>query len=187
MRKLVPLAVVLGLMTVWPHPHPVVSGQTVAIFPLSIKGKSYQPGVSFGLKAPSGKLNDKTIAATLQGTLADFAATYLDLDPGGKFYVYFDGRDDFGLGTFRVATNTNGVNTTTLNASISPEGLFWATGKYTMPVIGQDADVFMTGKISFIKGTFNPKKITGTLNFMFTKAGFNEVFTVKFKTLAPVV
>lgn len=190
MRKLAPLVVVLGLMAVWPQPHPVLSGGATTIFPLSIKGKTYQPAVSFGGKAPSGKLNDKVIAATLQGTLADFASTFLDLDPSGRFFVYFDGRNANGTGVFRVATHANGVDTTSMNASITPEGLFWAVGKYTMPVVGQDADIFMTGKITFVKGTFTPKKITGVFNFMFIGTGMaptNETFTMKFKTLPPVI
>lgn len=187
MRKLAPLVVVLGLMAVWPQPRPVMSGGATTIFPLSIKGKTYQPAANFGGKSPSGKLNDKVIAATLQGSLPDFAATYLDLDPSGRFFVYFDGRNANGTGVFRVATNSTGANTTTMNASITPDGLFWAVGKYTMPVIGGEADINMTGKITFVKGTFTPKKIKGVFNFMFLGSGFNETFTMKFKTLPPLV
>jgi hypothetical protein len=190
MRKLVPLVLLLVVAAVWFRPEPVVSGSAaVAIFPLSIKGKTYQPAVTFGgpgAKSPIGKLNDKVIAQVLQGTLPDFAADYLDLDPSGRFFVYFDGRGSNGIGTFRVATNPNGIDTTTMDASITNDGFFWAVGKYTMPVIGGQADINMTGKMTFVKGTYTPKKITGVFNFRFVGGFFNETFTMKFKTLAPV-
>lgn len=187
MRKLIALALLLAVAALWSRPEPVVSAANTVVFPLSIKGKTYQPDVFLGpgVKGPVGKLSDKVIAQVLQGTLADFAAQFMDLDPSGRFFLYFDGRGSDGVTPFRIATNANGSDTTDMEGLVTSDGFMWAVGAYTLPMMGEDCPINMTGKISWEKGTFTPKKVTGVFNLLCF--GIGETFTIKFKTLKPVV
>jgi hypothetical protein len=187
MKKLVVFALLLAVAAFWFRPEPVVSGGNTVVFPLSIKGKTYQPDVFLGpgVKGPVGKLNDKVIAQVLQGVLPDFAAQYMDLDPSGRFFLFFDGRGSDGTTIFRVATNSSGADSTVMNGLVTSDGFMWAVGEYDLPLLPEQCPINMTGKISFEKGSFTPKKITGTFNLLCF--GIGETFTIKFKTLKPVV
>src|SRR5258705_4393942 len=95
----------------WQKPYTAQGGGTF-VFELSIKGKTNQTDIAFppGSKDIIGKVNDKILASVLRGEILpghsalDFATDYLHLDPGGKFYLLYDGRD-----TWRIATNPVGT------------------------------------------------------------------------------
>lgn len=191
MRKLVVFLVVVLVYSVWLRPAPVQSVGASTVFPLSIGGKAVQTDIAFGpgFKPIAGKVNDKVISAILRGeNTSDYSVSFLDIlnhDGSGRFYLYFDGRNANGSVTMRVGTNPNGTLTTALTGAVTQDGTFWIAGKYDLPMIGPLADAFAVGKVKFAKGTFEPLKITGTLHFVSNAIG--EGFTVKFKTLKPVV
>lgn len=186
--------IVLVVLTVgvwsWRTPRPAQGvGQSV-VFPLSVSGKTVQTDIAFGpgFKPTRGKVNDKIVGAILRGeNTTDYSVDFVDLlnsDGTGRFYLYFDGRGVDGSTTMRVATNPSGNMATTLEGAVTQDGEFWIAGKYSAPVIGTIADTFVTGKMKFAKGTFNPLKISGTVHFVSNAIG--EGFTLKFKTLAPL-
>jgi len=182
MRKTL-FALVLILVSGWLSipTRPAQSGANTFVFALSVKGKTNQTDIAFppGAKDIVGKVNDKILAGVLQGAIPDFAADFLQLDPGGKFYLLYDGRDQW-----RVATNPNGTGAvTTLHGQTSVQGLFWMAGKVGVPMVGPDADAVAVGKLKFAKGTFNPTKISGVVHFVSEDVG--EAFTLKFKTVGP--
>jgi hypothetical protein len=76
----------------------------------------------------------------------------IETDPLGKAYIYFDGLD-----TWRLATNSNAMNTTTLTGVVDGVGGFQMSGKHIL----SQTTFFLTGKVFFAKGTFNPTKIIG--------------------------
>lgn len=189
-RLVVPLLIVL-IYSVWLRPAPVQSGGGTSIFPLSINGKAIQTDIALGpgFKPIPGKVNDKIIAAILRGeNTSDYSVSFLDVlnhDGSGRFYLFFDGRQNDGSVTMRVATNPSGTLAASLTGAVTQDGTFWIAGKYDLPMVGPLADAFATGKVKFAKGTFEPVKITGTLHFVSNAIG--EGFTVKFKTLKPAV
>lgn len=184
MRKT--LVALVAVITVaawsWYAPRPVQSTNNSVVFQLSIKGKTNQTDIAFpaGSKDIVGKVNDKILAAVLQGALPDFAAQFLQLDPAGRFYLIYDSRD-----TWRVATNPSGSGAavTILNGQTSVQGAFWMAGKVGFPMAGPDADAFAVGKLKFAKGTFTPTKISGVVHFVSKDIG--ECFSLKFKTVGP--
>lgn len=137
------------------------AGTAIAVFELKMSGKSWQTGVVLnpGVKPPIGKVTNKDIAAVLKEELPDFAADYLDLDPGGRFYLFYDTKS-----SWRVATNSAGTNATTLHGQVANDGVFWMAGSYDFA--GAGGDVFVTGKVTFKKGTFEPKKVKGKMYFV---------------------
>jgi hypothetical protein len=161
----------------WLQSPGVVAGTTF-VFPLSIKGKSWQTDVILnpGVKPPIGKVNDKAIAGVLQETLPDFAAQFLDLDPDGRFFLLYDGKE-----SWRVATNTGGTLATTLTGKVANDGTFWMSGTYSAPMGGAMGSFFATGKVKFVKGTFDPKKVSGALYFV--SDAMSTGLTLKFKTV----
>ncbi len=179
MRKTALVVLVLTALWSWRTPHPAQGVGNTFVFPLSVKGKTNQTDVDLppGSKDVQGKVNDKILTAVLQGTLPDFAAQYLQLDPGGKFYLLYDGRD-----SWRVATNPGGSGVvTTLHGQTSAQGSFWMAGQVSFPMMGPIADGFAVGKLKFAKGTFNPTKISGVVHFVSKDIG--ECFTLKFKSV----
>ena len=78
----------------------------------------------------------------------------VETDAGGKVYIYYDG-----LTSWRIATNPNAMNTTTLTGLVDGVGGFQMSGKHTL----SDTTFFLTGKVIFAKGTLNPTKITGKI------------------------
>lgn len=126
------------------------------VFELKIDGKSYDTGAILnpGVKPPIGKISTGKIADVLKGMLPDYASDFVDLDGGGKFYLYYDGKDQW-----RVATNPNGMDTTLLQGQVANDGTFFMAGKYTLFMA--NADCFVKGKVTFKKGTFEPTKIKG--------------------------
>lgn len=186
MRKLlVPLLVVIAC-TVWLRPHRVEGvGQSV-VFPLSLSGKVVQTDIALGpgFKPKAHKVNDKILGAILRGDdTTDYSVQFLDIlhsDGTGRFYVYFDGRGADGSLILRVGTNPSGTMTTSLQGAVTQDGVFAVAGKYELPMLGPLADVFVTGKMKFAKGTFDPVKISGTVQFV--SAAIGEIFALKFKT-----
>lgn len=191
MRKLLVPLVVLVIYSAWLRPAPVQSVGASTVFPLSVSGKAVQTDIAFGpgFKPKPGKVNDKIVGAILRGeNTSDYSVSFVDLlnsDGSGRFYLYFDGRGVNGSVTMRVGTNPNGTLTTSLTGAVTQDGLFWIAGHYDVPMMGTIADVFATGKVKFAKGTFDPLKITGVVHFVSNAIG--EGFTLKFKTLPPVL
>lgn len=146
------------------------------VFELSMKGKSWDTGVILnpGVKPPIGKVTTKKIMETLIGDLPDYAADFLDLDPDGKFYLYYDSKSQW-----RVATNPDGNDTTTLRGQVANDGAFWMAGTYDMFM--SDADVFVTGKVKFKQGTFEPTKITG--KFYLVSEAITSALDLKIETV----
>jgi hypothetical protein len=188
MRKLLVslFAMLLVLCVSWLRPHGVGSVVGTVVFPVSVSGKAIQTDIAVGpgFKPRPGKVNDKILGAILRGeNTSDYSVQFLDIlhgDGTGRFYLYFDGRGANGSLTIRVGTNPNGTMTTALQGAVTQDGVFAVAGKYDLPVIGPLADAFVVGKVKFAKGTFDPVKITGTVQFVSTAIG--EVFTLKFKT-----
>ncbi|MCC6764763.1 MAG: hypothetical protein IT293_08880 [Deltaproteobacteria bacterium] len=187
MRKLLTALLLVLSYSIWFRPEPAQSVGPSFVFPLSIKGKAVQTDIAVGpgFKPARGKVNDKILAAILRGENAtDYSVQFLDVlghDGSGRFYLFFDGRGMDGSLTLRVATNPNGNLAASLTGAITQDGEFWVAGKYDLPLIGPLADVFAQGKVKFVKGTFNPAKISGVLHFVSNAIG--EGFTVKFKTV----
>lgn len=163
---------------------PVKAGTTGGgvVFELSISGKTTQTDVILnpGVKPIQGPVNDKVISETLRGILPDFAAQYLHVDPQGtgKFYLYFDG-----LTSWRVASNPNGDNAVTLTGRVDNIGNFILFGDYNFAIQGVTPPAFqicVIGKATFVKGTYTPTKVTGTIYGQSELAG--EMFTLKFKS-----
>jgi hypothetical protein len=167
----------------WLRPGRVEGGNGTLVFPLSVRGVALQTDIDAGpgFKPNPGKINDKTVGAVLRGELPDFAADFLDLDPDGRFYLYFDGRQSDGSTSWRIATNPDGKSTTTFTGAMTQDGFFWLSGEYVLPTLmGEVGDVFLFGKATFAKDTFTPTKIGGTC--VFVSSAIGEAFTVKFKT-----
>jgi hypothetical protein len=114
----------------------------------------------------------------LQGTLADFADDYVDLDPGGKFYLYWLDRENW-----QVGTNPNGQNLSDMVGAAGSDGLFWFAGDYDIPMVGGLGKAFAVGKVKYVKGTDDPAKISGTLYFVSGSDGITTAMTLKFKTV----
>ena len=187
MRKLFGF-VAIALLCVWSsHARHAEGVGASFVFPVSLSGSVRQTDIDFGagFKVKPNKVNDKIIGAILRGeNTTDFSVQFLDIlhsDPSGRFFVYFDGRNNDGSTTFRVGTNPNGVMTTTLQGAMTQDGVFAIAGKYDLPMVGPLADAFVDGKVKFKKDTFEPTKITGVVHFV--SAAIGEVFTVKFKTV----
>lgn len=191
MRKLVVilLALLAGTFGLKPRQS---EGIVSLVFPLSISGKAWQTDLAVppGFKVKAGKVNDKILATVLQGlplpgkTFLDFATDFLNLDQGGKFYLYFDGREADGRTTWRVATNPNGLLTTTLQGVMTPDGIAFLSGTYQPPLLGPIGSCFVVAKTKFAKGTFNPEKISGTCHCLLSSSPvIGEGFSVKFKTV----
>jgi len=188
MRKiLVVVVLVLFVSVLWMQPRRSEGVGPSFIFPLSVSGTIRETDLAFGpgTKITAFKVNDKNLGAILRGeNTEDASVPFLDIlhsDPSGRFFVYFDGRNADGSTTWRFATNPNGVMTTTGHGAITQDGFFWLAGTYDLPMLGPLADAFAQGRVKFAKGTFEPVKISGTLNFVSAAAGHS--FTVKFKTV----
>jgi len=188
MRKSWLVVAALVLLAVWSSrsPQPAGGGPSTVVFPLKVSGKSWQPqivGVP-GKKIGNANVKEKNLRAVILGTLADFAADYLDLDPSGRFFLYYD--DNL---TWRVATNSSGDDTTTLNGQVSNDGVAWMFGTYTLPLAAGDGDVFVFAKVKFEKGhpfaVYVPKSVKGVLYFSSTD--INTGLVMKFKTEKPLV
>lgn len=151
------------------------------VFELSISGKTWQTGVILnpGVKPPIGKVTNDILAKVLKGELDDYASDFLDLDAGGRFFLYYDGKS-----TWRVATNSSGaMPITTLEGQVANDGQFWMAADYDLPMIGPELSCFATGKVKFQKGSFVPKSISGKLYLV-----GDEITTganLKFKTKGP--
>lgn len=182
MRKIVLVLVALVLVFGWLSRRPEPARSSTVAFPLKLNGTSWQPQVLGvpGKKLGTGKVKDKNITAVLQGTLPDFAADFLDLDPSGKFFLFFDN-----LSSWRVATNDAGSNATTLQGAVSNDGVFWMFGSYDLPMMpGAMGKIFVTGKVKFQKGSFAPAKVSGT--FYFLSDPIDTGLILKFKTDKPL-
>ncbi len=187
MRKIGFFLLCLVALFVWSSrsPAPVQSAGGTVVFPLKLSGKSWQPQVIGvpGKKVGLGKVRDKNIIAVLQDTLPDFAKDFLDLDPSGRFFLYYDSQT-----SWRVATNPDGNDTTMLHGQTSNDGIAWMFGEYTLPLAAGTGDVFVTGKVKFFKadpGNYMPKSVKGV--FYFSSPDINTGLILKFKTLKPVV
>ena len=185
MRK---LAAVLVLITAvfawsWHRPKSARSAVQSQIFPLKVDGKSWQPAIVGipGKPLGVGPVKDKKTMQILQGILPDFATDYLDLDPSGRFFLYYDSQTQW-----RAATNPNGTDTTTLTGHVSNDGQAWMFGQYVAN--GSTSQIFVTGKVKFEKadvGVYIPKSVKGQVFFL-SDDNLDTGMNLKFKTLAPV-
>jgi hypothetical protein len=186
-RKLIAvLVVIVGVFAwSWLGPKPAKSAVQATVFPLKVDGKSWQPAIVGipGKAIGTGPVKDKKTAEILQGILPDFATAYLDLDPSGKFYLFYDSQT-----SWRAATNPNGDDATTLTGQISNDGQVWMFGTYQLPMGAGTADIFVTGKVKYEKagvGIYIPKSVKGQV--FFSSAAINTGMNLKFKTLPPLV
>jgi len=126
------------------------------VFELTMKGKSWDTGVILnpGVKPPIGEVTTAKIRDVLKGVLPDYAEDFLDLDAGGKFYLFYDSKSQW-----RVATNPEGDDATILRGQVANDGTFWMAGNYSLFMA--NADVFVQGKVTFKNNTFEPKKVKG--------------------------
>jgi hypothetical protein len=182
MRKLVvtvlAVAVTVGVWTV-AGPMPARGGPGAPfVFPLKINGTSWQTGVVGvpGKKLGVRKIKDENVTRVLTGQLLDFASNLVPLDPAGRFYVFYDGRQ-----SWRIGTNPTGTGAVPFHGRVANDGTFWMRATYAVPVLGGTAEFLCTGKVKFESGTFDPKKISGVC-FAVSESATTGL-TVKIKTL----
>lgn len=187
MRKIILLLLLLLVSIFWLRPRRSESVGPSFVFPVSLSGKAWTTDIAFGpgfVPRPE-KVSDKIVGAILRGEdTEDESVAFLDIlhsDPSGRFFLYFDGRNAVGTTSWRVGTNPNGVMTTAFQGTITQDGFFWLSSTYTLPVVGTVVDIFTQGKVKFVKGTFEPVKISGTLSLLSTSPGHG--ISVKFKTV----
>jgi hypothetical protein len=144
---------------------------------LQTAAQSHVPSAGILSETPKRR-RSLVVADVLTGVLPDYAASFLDLDAGGAFYLYYDGKSDW-----RVATNPDGNDTTPLHGQVANDGQFWFAGPYDSFLA--NGDVFIRGKIKFHKKTFDPKSISGKLYFV--SEDITTSLDLKFKAVgAPV-
>lgn len=79
-----------------------------------------------------------------------------DADPG--VYLFFDS-----VSEWRIATNPAGTDALELSGLVDGKGGFHMAGTYAFPDAFTVTSVYLTGKVTFEKGTLVPKKISGKL------------------------
>jgi hypothetical protein len=187
MRKLAIVVVVIAAVFAWSWHRPKAARSAVVpqIFPLKVDGKSWQPAI-VGIPGKAigvGPVKDKKTMQILQGILPDFATDYLDLDPSGRFFLYYDSQTQW-----RAGTNPNGTDLTTLTGHISNDGQVWMHGTYTAPGGIATAEIFVTAKVKYEKNNFGlyiPKSVKGQV-FFDSDENLDTGMNLKVKTLAPV-
>lgn len=189
MRRRTALLATASLLAVtvawaWPFGGPDGAGPQ-AIFEFTVSGKSWASAilVNPGVKVGIGKVNTKAVADVLTGVdTEDFAADFVDLDPGGKLYLYWYSREQMGY-----ATNPDGVDVTLMHGQCAPDGTFWMYGFYQggFAQMFSNADCMFTGKIKWEKSNdpdeYVPLKVKGTLYFVSEDIGTGMTLKVKTK------
>jgi hypothetical protein len=97
-----------------------------------------------GVKAPVTNVTAAVIAACIAGTGIDCTGSNLEIDLGGKAYLYI--LDPTHIG---VATNNVCSNVTVLEGLVDGGGNFMFTGHHSL----SDTEVVVQGKVLFAKGT----------------------------------
>jgi hypothetical protein len=106
--------------------------------------------VTPGVKPPVTNVNTTLIIACIMGLDPSCTASALETDPGGKAYLYLDSPT-----SWRIATNPNCLNATTLAGVVGGDGTFMMGGNHAK----SDTTFILQGKLSFVRGTLTPAGI----------------------------
>jgi hypothetical protein len=110
-----------------------------------------------GAKPGVTKLSLTQIANCIQGNLlndphaVNCNATNLEIDAGGKAYIFLEG-----IHKIWIATNNTCANATELDGLVQGDGSFMFAGNHAK---ADDTNFIVQGKISFVSGTFSPTGI----------------------------
>ncbi len=159
-----------------PDPLPGTQEGTV-FFTLSGSGTIVHPhGVTPGLKPFKNKVKLAQITDCIAGTALGCDAGTIEVNAGDPTaYLFFDG-----LTSWRLATNANGDDATTLTGLVDGKGGFLFTGSHVL----SGTEFVLSGKVKFEKGTFNPKKISGKISAV--AVGQEHYGTGTFKSTGPL-
>jgi hypothetical protein len=127
-------------------------------FLLTGSGSIVHPhGVQPGLKPFKNTVKIAQISECIAGTAAGCSdGVTIEANPGDpQAYLFFDS-----LTSWRVATNSNGDEATTLTGLVDGKGGFMFSGTHALT----GTAMLLSGKVVFEKGTLVPKKISGKLS-----------------------
>jgi hypothetical protein len=106
-----------------------------------------------GKKAFVNSLKPAAIVACIAGTNpADGCAGFMENDAGGKAYIFFDS-----LTSWRISSHLDGSNPLTVTGLVDGAGNFMFAGTHAK----SGAQVVLSGKVKFLKGTYTPTAING--------------------------
>jgi hypothetical protein len=109
----------------------------------------FEGGAVAGVKTPVTKVSTSAVAACITGTPSP-CDTVLENDAGGKAYISFDSDT-----SWRIMTDANCVNATTLVGVAGGDGNFMMAGQHGL----SDTQVVIQGKVQLTKGTLIPTGI----------------------------
>ncbi|MBI2359221.1 MAG: hypothetical protein HYV04_09995 [Deltaproteobacteria bacterium] len=150
-------AVIIGLVGLISLGQPPSAGAfSGEIFEITGSGKlfHFEAPPTPGQKAPVTSVKASALAPCITG--GDATCTgFLEQDAGGKAYVYFDSDT-----SWRIATNPDGTDTTTLTGLVAGDGSFMMSGRHEM----SETEFTIQGKVKFQKGTFTPLSMNGSIS-----------------------
>ena len=147
---------------------PVAAGAPLPItFAMTLTGSGkilhVHTGPQPGDKPFKSSVKSKDVAPCIEGTAAGCTdGVTIFADAGGTAYLFFDS-----LTSWRVATNPNGDDATTLTGLVDGKGGFMLAGTDAL----SGTQILVSGKVVFEKGSFTPKKISGKLSAVSTDMG----------------
>jgi hypothetical protein len=110
-----------------------------------------------GAKPPTSKVSVTQIVNCIQGNplndphAVNCNSTNLEIDAGGKAYIFLEGTHKIW-----IATNNTCTNPTGLDGLVEGDGSFMFAGNHAK---ADDTNFIVQGKISFVSGTFSPTGI----------------------------
>lgn len=126
------------------------------IFTLTGSGSIVHPhGVQPGLKPFKNTVKIAQISECIAGTAAGCGGTIEANPEDPTAYLFFDS-----LTSWRIATNANGDDATTLTGLVDGKGGFMFAGAHAL----SGTELLISGKVSFAKGTLTPQKISGKIS-----------------------
>lgn len=128
------------------------------VFALTGAGKllHVEGGAVAGVKPFKSTVKDADLLACIGGTGTGCDASSLAINPDGGLFLFYDG-----LSSWRLANNTDGDGAVTLNGLVDGKGGFMMSGTHTSS--DGDTHIFLSGKVTFEKGTLLPLKVKGKL------------------------
>jgi hypothetical protein len=103
-----------------------------------------------GQKTPITKLSAAVLAACITGSGVNCTSGNLELDSGGKAYLFIETKEKAW-----IATNNTCTNATQMDGLVGGDGSFMFSGHHEK----SDTDFVVQGKVSFLSGTFTPTSI----------------------------
>ncbi|MBM3984804.1 MAG: hypothetical protein FJ296_03805 [Planctomycetes bacterium] len=133
------------------------------VFSLTGAGKllHVEGGAVAGQKPFKSTVKDDDLLACVGGTGAGCDANSLDINPAGGLFLLYDG-----LSSWRLANNPDGDDAVTLNGLVDGKGGFMMSGTHNSA--DGDTHIFLSGKVTFEKGTLLPLGVKGKLTSVST-------------------